>query len=312
MLASAPRQVPAANFARYAWAVVAINLLVVLWGVFVRASGSGAGCGSHWPLCNGEVIPQSPQIHTIIEFVHRVTSALAFFAVVGLVVWAFKRFPSQNRIRNFAVASAAFFIAEAALGAGLVLFDYVAANATLGRAFYLSMHLVNTELLLASVMLTAWLAQNPGTVFRMPAPTLLAMLIFALFVIATGGIAALGDTLFPASSLAQGLQQDLSASSNFLVRLRGLHPALAVLAAILFIFTAFRFIRTTARRIALTVLLLAMLQVIAGAINIALLAPTWMQIIHLLLADVLWLALVLLAVTAGNAQASLLALQEHR
>lgn len=296
-------QLRGANFARYSWGVLAINLLVVLWGVFVRASGSGAGCGSHWPLCNGEVIPQSPQIQTIIEFIHRLTSGIAFIAVMGLVVWAFRRFQPGDRIRQFAIASGAFFLAEAALGAGLVIFEYVAANASLGRAFYLSMHLVNTELLLACLILTAWFAQNPGASYSLPSSPLLATLAVDLVVITTGGIAALGDTLFPASSLAQGLRQDLSGSSNFLVRLRGLHPALAVLAAILFIWIAFRFIRSTARPIALTVLLLAMLQIVAGSVNIALLAPTWMQIIHLLLADLLWLALVLLAVGSGRATA---------
>jgi len=288
-----------ANFTRYAWGVLGWNVLVILWGAYVRATGSGAGCGGHWPLCNGEVVPQTPQIQTIIEFTHRLTSGVAFLGVAGLLVWSFFSFPRNHRVRKASIASLALMVTEAALGAGLVLFDYVGANASAARAFYLSLHLLNTAFLLAALILTAWFAQNPDRTFRLRSQLLTGTLPVALLVMVTGTIAALGDTLFPASSLAAGIQQDLSSSSNFLVRLRGLHPAFAVLGAILFVYAAFKFIRTPARRIALTVLALSMLQVVAGAINIALLAPTWMQIIHLLLADLVWLALVLLAVEAA-------------
>ena len=272
---------------------------MILWGAYVRATGSGAGCGGHWPLCNGEVVPQTPQIQTIIEFTHRLTSGVAFLGVAGLLVWSFFSFPRNHRVRKASITSLALMVTEAALGAGLVLFDYVGANASAARAFYLSLHLLNTAFLLAALILAAWFAQNPDRTFRLRSPLLTGTLPVALLVMVTGTIAALGDTLFRASSLAAGLQQDLSSSSNFLVRLRGLHPAFAVLGAILFVYGAFKFIRTPARPIALTVLALSMLQVVAGAVNIALLAPTWMQIIHLLLADLVWLALVLLSVEAG-------------
>jgi cytochrome c oxidase assembly protein subunit 15 len=289
-----------ANFTRYAWGVVGWNLLVILWGAFVRATGSGAGCGSHWPLCNGEVVPHGPQIATMIEFTHRFTSAVAFLAVIGLVGWSIACFPKNHRVRQAATAAFALFITEAALGAGLVLFEFVARDASGGRAFYLSLHLLVTEFLLAALILTAWFAQNPNRSYGLPPALMMAALPAALLVVITGGIAALGDTLFPASSLAAGVQQDLSAGSNFLVRLRALHPAFAVFSAVLFLMAAFQFLRTSARPLALTVLAVTMLQIIAGAINIALLAPTWMQIIHLLVADVVWLSLVLLAVEAGR------------
>jgi len=288
-----------ANFTRYAWGVLGWNLLVILWGAFVRATGSGAGCGGHWPLCNGEVVPETPQIQTIIEYTHRLTSGVAFLGVAGLVVWSFKRFPRGHRLRALSLASLALMFTEAALGAGLVLFDYVGANASAARAFYLSLHLLNTAFLLAALVLTAWFAQNPDRTFGLRSPLLTGSLAWALLVMITGAIAALGDTLFPASSLAAGVQQDFSSASNFLVRLRGLHPAFAVLGAVLFIYAAFRFLRTPARPLALSVLGLSMLQVITGAVNIALLAPVWMQIIHLLLADLVWLTLVLLAIEAA-------------
>src|SRR5215467_12703113 len=70
----------------FAWGVLAYNVAVIAWGAFVRASGSGAGCGRHWPLCNGEVVPRPTSVATVIEATHRATSGLALVGVVGLLV----------------------------------------------------------------------------------------------------------------------------------------------------------------------------------------------------------------------------------
>jgi heme A synthase len=289
-----------ASFTRFAWGVLGWNLLVVLWGAYVRASGSGAGCGSHWPLCNGEVVPAAPRIQTIIEFTHRMMSGVALVGVAALWWWSRANFERGNRVRTAAAASLVFLIAEALLGAGLVLFNYVDKDASLGRAFYLSLHLLNTLLLLGALALTAWFS---GSVARLPAgrSTLaIAALPIAALVSAAGAIAALGDTLFPATSLAQGFHQDFSGAASFLLRLRVLHPALAILAAAYFVATAIVVLRAkqhpVATKLAAGVLILALAQLAAGAMNLLLLAPVWMQIAHLLLADSLWIGLVLLAV----------------
>lgn len=299
---TSPAAVRSPGFTRYAWGVLAWNLLVALWGVLVRASGSGAGCGSHWPLCNGEVIPSAPAVSTIIEFTHRGMSGVAFFATAGLLAWSLKLFPRGHRARKFALASFAFLIAEAALGAGLVLFRYVEANASAGRAIYLSLHLVNTQILLAMLALTAWFSRDPGRPPVRRSPLFLGALCAALVVGVTGAITALGDTLFPVSSLGEGLRQDFSASAHFLLRLRVFHPMLAIAAAIFFIWIALRALRSnssaTARRIAVAAVILTVTQLSAGAVNLALLAPVGMQIFHLLLADLLWISLVLLTVEA--------------
>jgi heme A synthase len=271
-------------------------MLVVLWGAYVRASGSGAGCGSHWPLCNGQVVPVAPRVETIIEFTHRLMSGGALVAVVALWLGSRKSFARASRVRKMAFASVVFLIAEALLGAGLVLFNYVDKDASVGRAFYLSLHLVNTLLLLGALALTAWFSREP-----MPRPVgrsglALAALAIALLVSVTGAIAALGDTLFPATSLAEGFHQDFSGAANFLLRLRVLHPVFAVLAAAYFVAIATVALRARQSGLATSVLILALAQLAAGAINVILLAPVWMQIMHLLLADSLWIALVLLAV----------------
>jgi heme a synthase len=277
---------------------------VILWGAYVRASKSGAGCGSHWPLCNGEVIPQAPQTATIIEFTHRVMSGLALVAVVGLVVWAWRSFPRGHRARRMAVLSVIFILTEALLGAGLVLFQLVAQDASVGRAFYLALHLVNTLFLLGTLALTAWYSREGGMAGRW-SPAVAGTLVSAIVVSVTGAIAALGDTLFPASSLAEGMRQDASAAASFLVRLRIVHPVLAVLAAGYFAWVAIKALRSkpdgVVARIALFVLVVTLAQLGAGAINLALLAPIGMQILHLFLADLVWISLVLLVVQSHDA-----------
>jgi heme a synthase len=295
-----PTHTRAANFTRFAWGVLGWNLLVVLWGAVVRASGSGAGCGSHWPLCNGEVVPVAPRIETIIEFTHRAMSGVALVAVVALWLWSRASFSLGHRARKMALASLVFLITEALLGAGLVLFNYVDKDASVGRAFYLSLHLVNTLLLLGALVLTAWFSSAEE---RMPArrsALVVAALPVAALVSVTGAIAALGDTLFPVATLAQGFHQDFSTAASFLLRLRVLHPIFAVLAAGYFVTISIGVLRSkphaVATKLAVAVLVLALAQLSAGAINLLLLAPVWMQITHLLLADSLWIGLVLLAV----------------
>jgi heme a synthase len=287
---------------RFAWGVLAWNILVVLWGAYVRASGSGAGCGSHWPLCNGEVVPVAPRIETIIEFTHRMMSGVALVAVIGLWLWSRASFARGSRVRTAALASLIFLITEALLGAGLVLFNYVDKNASVGRAFYLSLHLVNTLLLLGALVLTAWFARGFVPTSARRSSLVAAALPIAILVSVTGAIAALGDTLFPASSLAQGFHQDFSAAASFLLRLRVLHPTLAILAGSYFVTLSVMVLRSNQRpaatKLAVGVLILALAQLGAGAINLLLLAPVWMQMTHLLLADLVWISLVLLAVEA--------------
>src|ERR1039458_7066736 len=143
------------NLARFAWFAVFYNVLVILWGALVRASGSGAGCGNHWPLCNGQVIPVSPGIHTIIEFTHRQMTVGSTLIVVALLVWTFRATVRGRAARWFAIASTLLLANEAFLGMLLVKLGYVTANQSTGRMVLLSIHLSNTLLLVAALTLTA-------------------------------------------------------------------------------------------------------------------------------------------------------------
>lgn len=296
------------RFSQYAWAVLALNVAVVLWGALVRATGSGAGCGSNWPRCNGEVIPTSPTVHTLIEFTHRAMTGADVPLVALLVFWAFREFPRRHPVRAAAVLSAVFLVTEALIGAGLVLFDQVAQNASASRAWWLSGHLLNTLTLLAVLTLTAWWgAGNPAARFA-GKPALLAGLSLAAVALLgiSGVIAALGDTLFPSASLSAGLAQDFAPSANFWVRLRLFHP---MIAAVVAVWLAYYALSAMARRPVLrphALLLLAFVaaQIAAGAANLLLLAPVWMQILHLLLADLVWISLVIFASEAMTDSAS--------
>lgn len=288
------------NFARYAWGVLAYNVAVVLWGAFVRATGSGAGCGNHWPLCNGEITPHSPTLNTLIEFTHRASSGVDLALVALLVLWAFRAFPKHHPARLGAALSGIFLITEALIGAALVLLEHVAKNASTNRAYSLSTHLINTLTLLACLTLTAWWgAGRPGIRVRGRQGWLAGISVAVVVLMGvSGAIAALGDTLFPASSLEAGFAQDFSPAANIFLRLRILHPMIAGGAAAWLLFYAITVAGTPqARKLAWTLGVLVGAQIAAGILNLVLLAPVWMQMVHLLLADALWIALVLLCAT---------------
>ena len=288
------------RFAAFAWGVLAYNILVIVWGAYVRASFSGDGCGDHWPFCNGVVIPHAAATKTIVEFTHRMMTGIDTPLIAGLCWWAFRAFPRKHAARLFAVWSVIFLVLEALLGAGLVLFKYVANDASLGRAIYLSAHLTNTMLLLSALTITAWIAYSgaSGIEPRSLPRSLQAALPVTLIVSITGGITALGDTLFPAKSLASGMQQDFSTASSLLLRLRVIHPAIAVAGAAYLLYLVVSLLRgpdeSHARTAATRVLWIVLAQIGVGVLNISLLAPIWLQLLHLFIADLLWIAVLVM------------------
>ena len=293
-------------FVIFAWVLLAFNIPVILWGAYVRVSFSGDGCGAHWPFCSGYVIPQHMARPMAIEFTHRLMTGVDSIGAVLLCIWAFQAFGRKHAVRRYASLSLFFLFIEALLGAGLVLFRKVAHDQSAGRAIYLSAHLTNTMLLLGALAVTAWLAQNRVAQMKwkgLSGPFAGALIVTVLVSI-TGSIAALGDMLFPALSLAAGWQQDFASSSHFLLRLRLFHPVLAIAGAAYLIWIATKALRreegSAARTAGVRVLILVLIQVGAGAVNIALLAPIWMQLIHLLIADVVWVALVLMVLETAN------------
>jgi len=286
------------GFVRFAWVTMVLTVFVIVWGAVVRATGSGAGCGSHWPLCDGVVVPLAPRTSTLIEYTHRLTSGVVMLLSLAMVVLARRVFPPAHRARTWAGWAFAFMLIEAAIGAGLVLLGLVEDNASALRAAYISLHLTNTMLLLGAMTGTIWWssrpAEAPATVI-VRSRRLQAALIFMMVVAATGAVVALGDTLFPSTSLAQGFAADLDATSHMLLRLRVFHPFLAVALALVTIALARRDSSFGgAHRESLTPLVITLvgLQVGLGVINLLMLAPLPLQLAHLVGSNALWTVLV--------------------
>jgi heme a synthase len=285
---------------RFAWIVLVYNVAAILWGAVVRATGSGAGCGDHWPLCNGVVVQSHPRLATLIELTHRMTAGVTVIAVLVLLVWIFRRTVAGHLARITVVAAAVLIFNEALLGALLVLLHLTAENRSPARAVYLMLHLVNTLLLLGALALSAhFLSRREGftrSTVRFTQLTLTFIgLVATLLVGATGTLAALSDTLFPASSVGAALAQDFARGSSWLQRVRFVHPVSAVLAGVFLCWMVLRAVRRPSEhRLAVGVVLLLVLQCGLGVADVVLLAPLWLQICHLLGADVLWITLVVL------------------
>ncbi len=287
-------------FERLAWAVLIYGIFVIIWGAVVRATGSGAGCGAHWPLCNGDVVPLAPRLATIIEFVHRSTSGIILM-MTALLVWsAFRSFPSGHAARRASVWSMIFVLIEAAVGAGIVLLRLVENDTSALRAGYIAVHLMNT-LLLVGVYTWAVFASRPRPVTWSPAAAAtreswIRIGLFGMLIVsALGAVVALGDTLFPQTSLAAGFAADFDQTSHFLVRLRMWHPLLAVGLSfyLMTLITQTESLDEPAiRKPARLALWLILGQVALGIVNILALAPLPLQMAHLFVSNILWVSLV--------------------
>jgi cytochrome c oxidase assembly protein subunit 15 len=277
--------------ARFAWIVLAFNVAVIVEGAFVRATGSGAGCGNHWPLCNGQVIFGKPAMATVIEFAHRSMTGIDTVLILALLAWTFHAFPKGHAARLGAALSTVFLVTEALIGAALVKFGLVVNDASPGRAAVLSLHLTNTLTLLACLTLTAWWAGNHSRI-RLAWKAWVSLGAVVLLGI-TGAIAALADTLYPAHSLVAGFSQDLNPGTNITIKLRVIHPILAVAVGIWLIYYATSR-SSRMRRWTQAIIAIVAAQFLAGTVNLLALAPIGMQLVHLLLANLLWVALVVL------------------
>lgn len=292
------------RFAVFAWFFVVYLVCVILFGAWVRITGSGNGCGSHWPACNGDIIPQAPSVKTSIEYTHRLMTGLCGIIAVALVVWARR---VSRPVFRASLLALFFLIVESLLGALLVKRHLVVDDVSVARAYTVALHLANTLLLTASAALVAWLATSrPGQAsMSRSAPTMARILlgvalVAVLLTSMSGAVTALGDTVFPTQPALDGtllakIRSDTSPSQHFLVRLRVIHPAMAVLAALV---VAGVLISTVSRRcnagtaqarLATLALGAVVCQTGIGIFNVLLAAPGWIQIVHLLMAQAVWI-----------------------
>jgi len=290
------------NFAPFTWGVLGWNLIVILWGAYVRATGSGAGCGQHWPLCDGQVLPQAPDVEMTIEFTHRLLSGGALLLIAAMVIWGFRITEKDHPVRKGLIAAGILIVTEALLGAGLVLFELVEENSSIARAIAVALHLANTFLLVGSLALTAYWAsggralqlKGQGAKTWLLVGGLLGMLLIGM----SGAVTALGDTLFPVSSLAEGLAADMDPNAHFLVRLRVYHPVIAVIIALYSLYLVrmlFNQNRGIAHKFLIALVVVGIVQLVIGLINLLLLVPIPTQLFHLFTADLVWITYILTA-----------------
>lgn len=278
------------SLVRYAWFVLVFNVLTIVVGALVRATGSGAGCGPNWPSCQGEVLPELEGA-TAIEFTHRAISGVALILVFALAILVWRHVDKGEPARLGAVLSIVAIIGEALIGALIVLAEWVAEDTSVARSISVPVHLVNTLFLLAALTLTIfWLSGGRRLDFKANRNVTRAALAGGLAIVliaASGAVTALADTLFPVDSLGS----DLSGEAHFLTELRIIHPILAILSAAVGWWLSGRAgaPRTAAAK---ALPLLVGLMIVTGAVNILLGVPVWMQLVHLALADALWIAYV--------------------
>ena len=295
-------------FSYTAWGTLLFNVLIILGGTIVRATGSGDGCGESWPKCGDQFIPPNPTIETMIEFSHRATSFLGGIGVLIVLIMAFRFFPRGHIVRKAAVWASAVLIIEALLGAALVLFGWVDADVSMGRMVVVPLHLANTFLLLATLTATAWWGSGnapPVRSFRVGAGRLiLAGAIILVLIGAAGALNALADTVFPSEGLLTDLEEKFGPTAPTLSRLRVVHPFTAVLGSIFLVWITINQAGDVSSRTQRWIGAIAVLigvQTLAGIINIYFLTPLSLQVLHLMLADFLWIAYVIFMVSwAGD------------
>lgn len=266
------------------------TFFVIVWGAFVRASGSGDGCGAHWPSCEGDFLLQAPDAKKFIEYMHRASSGLygIFVLILSISTMLSKRFSKTTKI--FAAGVLFFTIAESLIGAKLVLSELVGSNTSLARAVVMVIHLTNTLILVAC---------NTGVIFFIDPKTKFASKekiksilksygpIFTFFFLtgASGALAALGDTLYPSENLLEGFAMDIDPASPLIIKLRSLHPIFAFsLVGVILWFT------DPKKYMGMVLIGLSISTLVVGLINLVLLAPIYMQLLHLGMVMCFWVA----------------------
>ena len=284
-------------------ALIAYSLLVFLWGAWVRISGSGDGCGEHWPFCYGVLIPESAELKLLIENFHRISTKLYGIFVIGLIGAIFWKLPKGHAARSLVLWVFFFTLMEGLIGAVIVLRGLVTDDDSLFRAIMISVHLANTFLLMASIGF-CWYSvkfEKPNFSWRKGLnPALRSLTMLIVIIGALGALAALSTTLFPSTSLLEGLAKDFSADSHFLLRLRGLHPFLGVALFIWILSLDLKPTSSFGRKASFAFKSLFALYVGIGMFTLGLLSPTVLKLAHLLFGHLLWLALVFLIADKGQ------------
>lgn len=294
-------------YRRAGWASLWFTVAVILGGAVVRASGSGDGCGETWPHCEGSLFPIGGDTEARIEFAHRSLTAILAVVLIGFAVWTLRSVPRGRPVRTWLRWAAIFFVGEVVIGAVLVLFGWVDEDQSIARLVVVPIHLVNTFFLLAALAGAAFHAGRDQVRSRWPDRTTrllsLSALATVLVVGSMGALNALADTLHPDASTASNFDE----TSPVLVQLRVLHPAVAIIGGLALVWIVRHPLydpEGRARRTRNGVTSIVFLQFAIGIVNVALSTPLEIQVLHLFVADVLWILVVLGALSISTSDAA--------
>jgi len=267
---------------------IVLSILSILAGAFVRATGSGDGCGSTWPTCKGKIIPQLSDTSEVIEFSHRSVSGILL--IVTLIIFIKSRNMSKGSIVRTTVNFLTFFVLfEAAIGAVIVLYEWVGLNSSLPRIIAVPIHLVNTFGLLACyAILYKVLLNNFKNIKQLWDRRFVFIAFLFLLSGATGSITALADVLFPSASFYEGLMEDFDRTSELLTRLRILHPIVATGLSVALIIES-RKVQKDYKINVKFFQILVFIAVILGVLNVLSNILLLLSILHLAIADLLWI-----------------------
>ena len=290
---------PRRMFHRFSWFLLVFTIVVVVSGDVVQATASGAGCGESWPRCHGSLVPSISDAHTAIEFTHRLATTVLSIGFIILLIGTWKLYGRQHHIWTTALIASSFLIVEILLGAALVLFGWVESNASWGRVIADVLHVINTFLLVGSIALIAWFAHGnptPNIDFsKYPTKLLAITLVTVLLIAITGTINSLADTL----ALSDEVNINETPIALVLISVRGIHPAIAIVGGLGIFYVAIRLSYVTTGSFSKQlngVQTIVALQFVVGMSNVILLTPLEIQIVHLILAEILWVLVILLAV----------------
>jgi len=272
-----------------------LSIVSILAGAFVRATGSGDGCGATWPTCKGRIIPALTDTSELIEFSHRSVSGLLL--IVTLIIFSkTRKLHKASLVKSVTNYLTFFVIFEAIIGAVIVLFEWVGLNSSLPRIIAVPIHLVNTFGLLGSYAILYKILEDDiqeiKSIFNKN-----FILISFLFLLsgATGSITALADVLFPSASFIEGFLADFDKTSEVLTRLRILHPIIStILSIVLYLYST-----RINKKYGVNVKLLKTFVIIAvslGVLNVLSNIVLPLSILHLAIADFLWISYIYVSI----------------
>ena len=290
---------PSRAFRRLTVATAVATYLLVVMGGVVRVSGSGLGCGEkqQWPLCRGGLLPPLEQT-ALIEFTHRWLAVIAAVLLFTLAGWVWLRYRNVSWLARGALVIVALYVLQIVLGAITVFLNLPSG--------VIMIHLANALLLLGALVWIAVTTAMAGSGRARPAPGTLRLsgvAVGATYLLALSGALVVDQGAGAACAGWPLCGNGFQFTSGQYADINLLHRLVAGIVVVVLGYSMMRMRRTRpgdrALRLAtLSVTLLIVAQVAAGAVLVDTRLPAAVRGVHLALASALWACVVMSAVLA--------------